>query len=136
MIRIIGCAFGLYFLGSVYAEKLLPFPAGFKDQRHLEDWVKSNQLTLPSETVVIANPEPGEGPIVVVFHSSGSGLPVVDAYLYGCDQTCLLFAVRRFIGLRRDSPEPLVAELDVKRSRLVIRVGGTEYLVIPDNRGK
>jgi len=103
------------------SEPSLPFPASLAGGKsRLEAWATARQPQLPTTMESISR---GSGEIVMVYHHSGSGRPLVDAYVYGCNaENCSLLAFRRWILIPQQSIErPIRAQVRENGTRLEVR---------------
>jgi hypothetical protein len=101
-------------------EQPIPFPAEIQGgKKGLEDWANSRQATLPS--VIQSLSLGSRGDVVVLYHSSGSGRPLVDTYVYGCNASnCSLLALKRGILIDPSAKEPLTSQLLKNKSEFLL----------------
>jgi hypothetical protein len=111
------------------ADAFLSFPSEVEGGRKaLELWLGQNNSNYSSGVESIKYKSSGE--IVIVYHRSGSGLPLVDAYIYGCNsKNCSLIALMRAIQFEPRAKKPIVAELSSNSSELLLRTSdGVKHL--------
>lgn len=117
----------IFFLGSLLfstanaGEIPVPFPAeitGGKAQ--LEEWIRFNGLEKTSSTQDHAYSR--EGWIVAVYHSAGSGRPLINAYVYACSPSiCSLVASRMKISIDPKAATPLTSEISNSKNTFLLR---------------
>jgi hypothetical protein len=107
-------------LAACANEMPVPFPAELAGGSvALNEWVKNHHLELPSSVEMVARYD--EGDIVVVYHSSGSGMPLLDVYVYACSvSNCTLIAARRHIQIDHSVEKPIEARISSEGSEFVL----------------
>jgi hypothetical protein len=109
-------------------QTFLRFPADTGGVTALTQWLKQHEQELPTEQQHIT--VDSKSSIFVVYHATGSGIPHIDTYVYGCNElSCHLSAVRRGITLPKGS-QRLVAKLG-KKELILASDKGKVFLRIP-----
>ncbi len=105
---------------SVANEIAVSFPAEVIGGEHeLERLVRSGQLGSPPLIEKLHSDE--RGSIIIVYHNSGSGRPLLDVYIYGCTKSqCSLLALKRKILISTKVAKPIESRLSKSKSEIVV----------------
>lgn len=122
MRKILISLLSIFFCVTSYAGEVpVPFPAEITGGKgRLEEWVRVNGFANTSS--IQQHGYSDKGSIVVLYHSVGSGRPLVDAYVYACSSAiCSLAASRMKIAINPSARTPLLSEFSASKKTLLLR---------------
>lgn len=117
--------------------QMLALPAWIEGGKpSLLKWLDSRKQEIVASTEAIRLSESDE--VLVVYQSTGSGRPLVDAFVYTCRATsCFLVSAKRAIEIDPRLSAPLSAQVDAARGVVEIQTpaGGVQLrATIADQR--
>jgi len=116
---------------QVRAESFLFFPSMSSAEEKLEVWLEKNQDKLPHVTQRVNLDR--KSYLLGVFHLVGSGLPLIDAYIYACgDDYCNLMSVTRSILLPKSADAQLLVKFNKATDEVsLVSDQGLVYVTMP-----
>ena len=99
-------------------------------EEKLEVWLEKNQDKLPHVTQRVNLDK--KSYLLGVFHLVGSGLPLIDAYIYACDDYCNLMTVTRSILLPKLAGAQLLVKFNKAKDEVsLVSNQGLVYVTMP-----
>ena len=113
------------------AQSFLAFPSMNSAEEKLEVWLEKNQGKLPHMTQRIDLDK--KSYLLGVFHQLGSGLPLIDAYIYVCGENyCNLMTVTKDILLLKSADAQLLVKFNKATDEVsLVSDKGLVFLNIP-----